>query len=283
MSKIKDFISDRPVVSFFIMFVVGILLLLVTFPVPLPWSNDSEDEVPIEEQADSNEDVPSEEEEAVTDSEGTDSSDEIINEDNDYSDEVQSTVDESEEEADNEQSNEFLIRDGYIVVDENNVYNVMDEQEEEVIEQIVIDEDEIEAYREIFIENEEEFNSILTSYNNSINQLFTGSIEQETFFVELNSLINVSNGLIIEMESMIAPSGFQEFHNYYIAYINNVHGLLLNASDLVEESIAERQRVDRRELRENYLEVKRNQTQMIRYAMHPVDVTQDDVDSYGRN
>lgn len=187
-----------------------------------------------------------------------------------------------EEDSGTSNSNGFLEREGYIVVDEDNVYTVKDEKNEEIIEQVVIDEEAIDYYREVFTNNESEFNELLISYNSHLNKLFTGEVEQETFFVELNRMINTSNGLIVEMESQIAPEGFDEFHNYYLTYISNIHNLLLNTSDTVEEAISDRKRVDRRDLRDNYLTVKKEQTQMVRYAMNPVEVTQEEVDKYGK-
>lgn len=101
-----------------------------------------------------------------------------------------------------------------------------------------------------------EMTTILKTFNDSVDGLYTQTYSREQFATAIKGTIEQSNKLVTEVEAVDADPELFEAHQNLIVLINRSHQLLLNAVDMANKTDTE---IDKDYLRSEYVEIKTSQ------------------------
>lgn len=102
--------------------------------------------------------------------------------------------------------------------------------------------------------------SILKTFNDSLDGLYTKKYSQEQFATVLANNIEKSNALVTEVEAVDVNPDIFEAHQNLILLVNRSHQLLLDAIDMANKPDEE---IDKETLRSQYLDIKTEQAKII--------------------
>lgn len=102
--------------------------------------------------------------------------------------------------------------------------------------------------------------SILKTFNDSLDGLYTKKYSREQFATVLANNIEKSNALVTEVEAVDVSPDIFESHQNLILLVNRSHQLLLDAIDMA--NTPERD-IDKETLRSQYLDIKTQQAKII--------------------
>lgn len=101
-----------------------------------------------------------------------------------------------------------------------------------------------------------EMTTILKTFNDSVDGLYTQNYSREQFASAIKGTIEQSNALVTEVENVDPDPELFEAHQNLIVLINRSHQLLLNAIDMANKTDTE---IDKDYLRSEYVEIKTSQ------------------------
>lgn len=114
----------------------------------------------------------------------------------------------------------------------------------------------LEKYDESLQEYIKEMTSILKVFNDSVDGLYTQQISRDQFGTAITGIIERSNTLVTDVESLDTKPELFEAHQNLIMLINRSHQLLLTAVDAAKKVDTE---IDKEYLRSEYVEIKTTQ------------------------
>ncbi|CAI9386626.1 MULTISPECIES: hypothetical protein [Bacillaceae] len=118
----------------------------------------------------------------------------------------------------------------------------------------------LKDYDESLQEYITEMTSILTNFNNSLDGLYTHEVSNNQFAKIMIETIKKSNELVSNVEALDVNPELFETHQNLIVLVNRSHQLLLTAIDSANNSSSdEYATVDKDGLRQEYLEIKKEQ------------------------
>jgi len=101
-----------------------------------------------------------------------------------------------------------------------------------------------------------EMTSILQTFNNSLDGLYTEKYSREQFAIAIKDTIEKSNKLVTEVESIDVKPELFEANQNLIVLVNRSHQLLLNSIEMANQEDTE---IDKETLRNEYIEIKTTQ------------------------
>ncbi|WP_374717706.1 hypothetical protein [Neobacillus sp.] len=103
-----------------------------------------------------------------------------------------------------------------------------------------------------------EMTSILKTFNNALDGLYTKQYSKEQFSSLITGTIEKSNKLVSEVEALDVDPELFEAHQNLILLVNTSHQLLLDAVDMANNEDGE---IEKEELRTKLLEIKTSQAE----------------------
>lgn len=101
-----------------------------------------------------------------------------------------------------------------------------------------------------------EMTSILKTFNDSLDGLYTQKYSREQFAIAIKDSIEKSNKLVTEVESVDVKPELFEANQNLIVLVNRSHQLLLNSIEMANQEDTE---IDKEVLRNEYIDIKTNQ------------------------
>ncbi|WP_368502658.1 hypothetical protein AB3N04_00765 (plasmid) [Alkalihalophilus sp. As8PL] len=115
-------------------------------------------------------------------------------------------------------------------------------------------------YTDAFTQIVDNSNVILSSYNDSMDNLYAGVLGNQQFKNQVKDLVPKSRELLALLDEVIydVDSSLYEFHSHVLTLVNDQHHLLLIT---IQE--ADDDRINRENLRRQYVEIKKQQMDLI--------------------
>lgn len=104
----------------------------------------------------------------------------------------------------------------------------------------------------------DESNDLLQTFNKSLDGLYTGQTSNDQFVTVLTNIINKSNELVTTVEQYEVDPSLMEFKQQLVMHLNIQHQLFLDAVEMANED-----NVNKGSLRETYLDIKQEQTNLV--------------------
>jgi hypothetical protein len=101
-------------------------------------------------------------------------------------------------------------------------------------------------------------NNLLSTFNKSLDGLYTQEYSLEQFASIMKKSIEDSNELISKIENYEVHPDIFDFHQQFIVHVNEQHQLFLDAVEM-----ANTDQMDKDRLRADFLEIKQNQASLV--------------------
>ena len=101
-------------------------------------------------------------------------------------------------------------------------------------------------------------NKLLDTFNKNLDGLYTAEVSEQQFANVLKGVVDESNKLVAGMEKVYVDGTLYDFRQTTVAYLNRQHELFLNAVDMANQEM-----INKEYLRTEYLAVKEEQAGIV--------------------